>query len=69
LAGKTLREHQVIKVVAGTQLIATADPVKGTLALNVPPAKVFKAGEGDWSIPTLTQGDIDAQTPNAPIED
>jgi hypothetical protein len=69
LAGKTLTEPQAIKVVAGTQLVAKTDPVTGTLALNIAPAKVFKAGEGDWSIPTLAQADIDAQKPNAPIED
>lgn len=69
LAGKTLAEPQAIKVVAGTQLVTAADPAKGTLSLNVAPAKVFRAGEGDWSIPALTQTDIDAQTPNAPIED
>lgn len=68
LAGQTLTEPQAVKVVAGTQLVAKANP-EGAVELNIAPAKVFKAGEGDWSIPTLAQADINAQTPNAPVED
>jgi hypothetical protein len=69
LAGKTLTEPEAVKIVAGTRLVAKVNPETGAVALNVPPAKIFKAGEGDWSIPTLAQADIDAQKPNAPIDD
>ncbi|MBD2034324.1 hypothetical protein H6F76_04645 [Leptolyngbya sp. FACHB-321] len=57
------------KVVGGTQLVAKANPDTDTIAFNVKPAKVFKVGEGTWSIPDLTQADVEAAKPNAPIED
>ncbi|MBD3884115.1 hypothetical protein IFO70_20410 [Phormidium tenue FACHB-886] len=64
-----LTEPLVAKLVAGTQLLATTNPDTGAVELNVPPAKVLKAGEGTWTIPSLSQTEIDAQAPNAPIED
>lgn len=64
-----LTEPLVAKLVAGTQLVATTNPATGAVELNVPPAKVLKAGEGTWTIPSLSQTEIDAQAPNAPIED
>jgi hypothetical protein len=40
------------------------------MELNLPLAltQLVKAGDVNWTIPTLTQADIDAQTPNAPID-
>lgn len=64
-----LVEPLAIKVVDGTQLVANANPETGAVKFNVAPAKVFKAGEVNWLIPNLSQADIDAQIPNAPIED
>jgi hypothetical protein len=64
-----LAEPLAIKVVDGTQLIAKTNPETGAVEFNITPAKLFKAGEGNWSIPNLTQADIDATFPNAPIED
>ncbi|WP_242022010.1 hypothetical protein [Microcoleus sp. FACHB-831] len=64
-----LAEPLAIKVVNGTQLVAKTNADTGAVELNITPAKVFKTGEGNWSIPTLSQTDIDAQVPNAPIED
>ncbi|MBV8883203.1 MAG: hypothetical protein JO235_04280 [Chroococcidiopsidaceae cyanobacterium CP_BM_RX_35] len=64
-----LTEPLAIKVVDGTQLVAKTNPERGAIVLNVIPAKVFKAGEGNWSIPNLSPADIDAKVPNAPIED
>ncbi|MCL1471809.1 hypothetical protein [Argonema antarcticum] len=56
-----LAEPIAIKVVDGTQLIAKTNAATGGIELNVPPANVFKAGETIWSIPTLSQVDINAQ--------
>ncbi|MFN6563881.1 MAG: hypothetical protein RMY28_029360 [Nostoc sp. ChiSLP01] len=64
-----LTQPLAIKVVDGTQLVAKTNPQTGTIEFNVTPAKVLKAGEPNWSIPNLSQADIDAAIPNAPIED
>ena len=64
-----LSDPVALKVVSGTQLVAKTNPETGAVELNVTPAKVFKAGEVSWSIPALSQADVDAQTPNAPIDD
>lgn len=67
--GQELTEPLAIKIVDGTQLVAKANPETGAIEFNVPPTQVFKAGEGTWSIPNFSQADIDANVPNAPIED
>lgn len=64
-----LTEPVAVKILSGTQLIAKANPETGVVEFNLPPLKVFKAGEVSWSIPTMSQADIDANVPNAPIED
>lgn len=64
-----LAEPVAVKIISGTQLIAKANPETGVVEFNLPPAKVFKAGEINWSIPTMSQADIDANIPNAPIDD
>ncbi|MBD1900658.1 hypothetical protein NDI44_14975 [Trichocoleus sp. DQ-A3] len=67
--GQDLGEPVALKIVPGTQLVAKTNPETGAVEFNVPAAKVFKAGEGTWSIPNLSSTDVEAQTPNAPIED
>ncbi|MBD2409192.1 hypothetical protein FACHB389_33000 [Nostoc calcicola FACHB-389] len=67
--GQELTEPLAIKFVDGTQLVAKTNLEMGTFEFNVNPAKVFKAGEPNWPIPNLSQADIDAAIPNAPIED
>ena len=67
--GQELTEPLAIKVVDGTQLVAKTNPKTSAVEFNVIPAKVFKAGEGNWSIPNLSLADIDAHVLNAPIED
>lgn len=57
-----------VKFVPGTQLIATADPETGVIDFGVPALSTFKTGETDWPIPSLTAADIEAQTPNAPVD-
>lgn len=64
-----LTEPVALKILNGTKLIASANPETGVVEFNLPPVKVFKAGEVNWSIPTMTQADIDANVPNAPIDD
>ncbi len=64
-----LAQATAIKVVDGTQLIARTNAATGGIELNVSPAKVFKAGETNWSIPTFSQADINAQAPSPQILD
>lgn len=63
-----LVEPLAIKVVNGTKLLVKTNADTGVIELNVPPAKVFKAGEIDWLIPALTQAEIDATATNAPVD-
>lgn len=66
--GQELAEPLAIRVVDGTQLILTSNPETGVIGVNVPAAQKLKSGEGNWSIPTLTVADIEAQAPNAPVD-
>lgn len=63
-------ESSALKFLDGTQLVATSNSETGEIELNLPSAltTLIKAGEKGWSIPTLAQADIDAQTPNAPVD-
>ena len=69
LQDQELSEPVAVKVISGTQLVASSNPETGVVQFNINPAKVFKAGEVNWSIPVMSQADIDANVPNAPIED
>jgi phospholipase/lecithinase/hemolysin len=63
-----LTEPLVAKFVDGTQSVAKTNPIGG-IELNIVPAKVYKAGEINWSIPTFSQADINAQTPSEALID
>lgn len=65
---QALDEAIALKVLDGAQAVATTNPDTGAIEFNLPPAKVFKVGDVNWDIPDLTQADIDAQTPNAPVD-
>lgn len=67
--GQELGFPLALKFVDGTQLVAKSNPETGAVELNVSPAKVFKAGSVNWSIPNLSQADIDSKAPNAPNSD
>ncbi len=67
-AQQELTAPLAVKIVPGTQLVATTN-LDGTLEFNVAPAKVFKAGDVNWSIPELSVAELDTKVPNAPIED
>jgi hypothetical protein len=64
-----LAEPIAVKFVDGTQSIAKTNPATGSIELNVAPAKVFKAGEINWSIPALSQADINTKIPSTQIVD
>ncbi|MEH2381857.1 MAG: hypothetical protein V7K27_23700 [Nostoc sp.] len=64
-----LTEPIAVKFVDGTQSIARSNPATGVIELNVEPAKVFKAGESSWLLPTLSQADIDVHIPNPELID
>lgn len=65
----SLAEPVAIKVVDGTQLVATTSAATGGIQLNVAPAKVFKAGETTWALPSFSQADINAQVPTPQLID
>ena len=67
-AEQELTDPLVLKVVPGTQLIATANPETRVIELNAPVSGTFKVGEIDWEIPTLTREEVETQAPNAPID-
>lgn len=57
-----------LKIVNGTYLVATTNPKTSKVELNVPPAKVYKAGEANWFIPDTLQDAINAGATEAPID-
>ena len=63
-----LTEPLAIQFVDGTQSFVRMNPA-GVIEFNTIPAKVFKAGETNWTIPSLTQVDINAQLPSPQIID
>ncbi len=67
--GIELTQPVALKIVPGTQLVATTNAETGVIEFNVAPAKVLKSGEGNLSIPELSLAEVDAIEPNAPIED
>jgi antitoxin component of MazEF toxin-antitoxin module len=69
VAGLDLDSAVAVKVLNGTKLIVKANPDTGVYELNLPPVKVFKAGEANWDIPDLTQASLDVQYPKAPVDD
>ncbi|UBF30565.1 hypothetical protein K9N68_35910 (plasmid) [Kovacikia minuta CCNUW1] len=64
-----LTEPLAVKFTDGTQSIVRTNPATGATEFNLAPAKVFKAGETAWSIPSLSQADINAQAPSPQIID
>lgn len=66
--GKTqeLANPVAVKILNGTQLVVKANPDTGAVELNVPPAKIFSAGDANWFIPNISPDAIAARIPNAP---
>jgi hypothetical protein len=68
VGAETLTEPLAVKFIDGTQSFVSSNPT-GAIAFNVPPANVFKAGETTWTIPNMTQADINTQAPSPQIID
>ncbi|MCF4970084.1 hypothetical protein [Nostoc sp. CMAA1605] len=64
-----LTEPIAVKFVDGTQSIAQTNPTTGAIEFNLTPAKVFKTGETNWVLPTLSQAEIDTQVPSKQLID
>ncbi len=64
-----LTQPIAVKFVDGTQSLARTNLATGAIELNVEPAKVFKAGESTWLLPTFSQADIDTQIPTPQLID
>lgn len=67
-AVQTLAEPTLLTVVPGAQVSVTSNPTTGAIEVNVPPLQVVSASAATEPLPTLTQAEIDAQLPNAPID-
>ncbi|MGI0492490.1 hypothetical protein ACN4EG_11950 [Alkalinema pantanalense CENA528] len=63
-----LTEAIVLKVLPGTQLIASVNPTTNAVELNVPTLSVVNASEAGFEGSNLSQAEIDAQIPNAPVD-
>jgi hypothetical protein len=63
-------ESSVVKILDGTNLTISSSPNTNELLLDIPSAllQTINASDTTWTIPNLTQADIDAQAPNAPID-
>lgn len=68
VAGLDLGGAGVAKIVDGTRLVIGSDPTTSSIQFNAPLAGVYKADELTWSVPDLTQADLDTQAPNAPTD-
>jgi hypothetical protein len=66
---RALTEPIAVKFTDGTQSFLRTNPATGAFEFNVAPAKVFKAGETNWTIPDLSQATVNAQTPSPQIID
>ncbi|MBR8834463.1 MAG: hypothetical protein DSM106950_10615 [Stigonema ocellatum SAG 48.90 = DSM 106950] len=68
--GQQSRGAVAYKIVDGTRLIAKTNPVTSEIEFNVPPAKVFPAGDQtNWFIPDTLQAALDTGITKAPIDD
>jgi len=68
VAGLSLDSAVAVKILNGTRLVLTENPDTGAIALNLPPANVFKSGDVNWEIPDLTQANLTTQFHNAPLD-
>jgi hypothetical protein len=66
---QALTEPLAVKFTDGTQSFLRTNPANGAFEFNIAPANVFKAGETNWTIPNLSQADVNAQAPSSQIID
>ncbi len=67
--GQKLTGGVALKIVDGTQLVATTNPQTAAVEFNLPTAQVFKPGEINWFVPNVSEAYINTQLPNAPTEE
>jgi len=67
--GQKLTGGVALKIVDGTQLVATTNPQTAAVEFNIPTAQVFKPGEINWFVPNVSQAYISTQLPNVPTEE
>lgn len=58
MEAQALTEPLAIKFTDGTQSRIRVNPASGAVEFNVVPARVFKTGETNWALPSLSQADI-----------
>jgi hypothetical protein len=68
VTGLDLGGASAIKILNGTELTISSNPNTGALEFNLPPAKVFKAGEINWDIPDLAESDLSRTLAQAPTD-
>lgn len=63
-------EPSTLKIIDGTNLVVSTNQTTGELEFNVPSGllQIVPIADNNWSVPNLTQADIDAQVPNAPTD-
>lgn len=64
VTGVDVTQPLAYKVLNGTQLVVKTNPDTGELSLNVPPTQILKAGDGQWTIPNLSQAFIESRIPS-----
>ena len=64
VAGIEVTQPLAYSIPNGTQLVATTHPDTAEWILNVPPAKVFKAGDVSWAIPNVSQAFVESRIPS-----
>jgi hypothetical protein len=67
IPGLDLGGAGAVKIVDGSRLTIDTDPA-GAIQFNLPLANVYKAGESTWTIPNLSQAEVDTQVANAPTD-
>ncbi|MBD2157870.1 hypothetical protein [Leptolyngbya sp. FACHB-16] len=65
---QVLAEPLAVRFFDGTQSFVRTNPA-GAIEFNVLPANVLTAGKTAWTVPTLSQADINAQVPSPQIID
>lgn len=67
VAGLDLGSASAAKFLSGTRLTISETP-DGAIEFNLPPARLFKAGDVNWDIPDVTEADLNRQLPQAPTD-
>ncbi|MBD0336612.1 MAG: hypothetical protein ICV62_14080 [Cyanobacteria bacterium Co-bin13] len=55
-------------IIDGSNLVISQNPVTNAIEFNLPLTGVFQADQTDLLVPELTQAEVAAQVPNAPVD-